>query len=54
MIQRETIPETGMYETVKSTPLIVDDQSTHAIEYRSYLLSMSVFKNPKDILHWFL
>ena len=42
MIQRELVTETGAYETVKSTTSIIDDTSANALEYRSYLLSMSV------------
>ena len=36
MIQRDLIPETGVYETVKSTPSIMDNTYIHVLEYRSY------------------
>ena len=42
MMQRERMTETGAYETVKSTTSRIDDTSANALEYRSYLLSMSV------------
>ena len=41
IMRREQIPYTGAYDTVKSTPSIVYDLSAHAIEYKSYLLSIS-------------
>ena len=43
IIQRERMPAKGAYDTVKSTPSIVDDPYEHVIEYRSYLLSMYFF-----------
>ena len=36
MIHRYIIPATSVYETVNSTPSIVDDPSAHVIEYISY------------------
>ena len=50
MIWREIIAETGVYETVKSTPSSMDDPSVHVLEYRSYLFSVSVVFTLKDIL----
>ena len=35
-IQREKIPATGAYDTVKSTTLIMDYNSANFREYRSY------------------
>ena len=32
---RDIIPTTGVYETVNSTNKIMDNPSTHMIEYRS-------------------
>ena len=34
MTRSEWIPATGAYETVKSTPSSMDDQSAHVLEYR--------------------
>ena len=42
--------DTGAYDTLKSTPLIMDDSYAHVLEYISYWLSMSVFFTLKDIL----
>ena len=50
MMQRNPMPSTGSYDTVKLTPSSMDDPSAHFIEYRSYLLSMSVIFTLKDIL----
>ena len=36
MMQRERMPYTGEYETVKPTPSIVDDPSAHVLEYIPY------------------
>ena len=36
MMQRERIPATGAYDTVKSTPSIMDDPYAHVLEYKSY------------------
>ena len=33
MMQRERMPETGAYETVKSTPSSMDYPSSHVMEY---------------------
>ena len=50
MMQREGIPATGAYATVKSTPSSIYDPSSHVLEYKSYSLSMSVGFNLKYIL----
>ena len=50
MIQRELIPETGAYETVKSTPSGMYNPSARVMEYISHLLSISVFFHLKNIL----
>ena len=36
MIQRYPLPETGMYETLKSTSAIMYDPYAYVIEYSSY------------------
>ena len=38
IMQREQMPATGLYDTVKSTPSSMDDPYAHVIEYKSYLL----------------
>ena len=50
MIWRERIEETGVYETVKSTPSSMYDPYLHILKYRSYLNSISVVFTLKDIL----
>ena len=50
MIQREIMPATGVYETVKSNPSSMDDSSAHVLEYSSYWFSISVILTLKDIL----
>ena len=50
IMRREQIPYTGAYDTVKSTPSIMNDPSEHVLEYRSYWLSMSVVFTLKDIM----
>ena len=37
MLRREWMPATSTYDTMKSTPSIMDDPSAHVLEYRSYL-----------------
>ena len=34
MMRRDQMPETFLYETVKSTNSIIDDPSAHVLEYR--------------------
>ena len=36
MMQRERITDTGAYETLKSTPSIMNDTSAHVMKYISY------------------
>ena len=36
IMRRDHMPETGAYDTVKSTPSSMDDPSVHVLEYRSY------------------
>ena len=36
MMQRERMAATGAYDTVNSTPSIMDDISTHVLKYISY------------------
>ena len=43
MIQRDQIPATGAYVTVKSTTSIVYDTSAHVVFYISYLFSIYLF-----------
>ena len=50
MMQMEHMPDTGAYDTVNSTPSIMDDLSAHVLEYISYWLSMSVVFTLIDIL----
>ena len=50
MMQRDLIPETGAYDTVKFNPSRMDDPYAHVLEYRSYLLSMPVFFTLEYIL----
>ena len=33
MMRRERMPATGEYDTVKSTPSIMDDTSAHFLDY---------------------
>ena len=40
-VQIDLIPETGVYDTVKSIPLSMNDPSAHVMEYMSYLLWIS-------------
>ena len=48
IIQRDLIPETGSYETVKSTPSIMGYPYVQVLEYRSYLLSIYIFYSKRD------
>ena len=50
IIQRCWIPATGAYDALKSTPSSMDYSYAHFLEYRSYLLSMSVVFTLKYIL----
>ena len=50
MMQREQIPDTGAYDTLKSTPSRMDDPSARVFDHKSYLLSMSVIFTLKYIL----
>ena len=50
IIQRERMTDTCEYDTVKSTPSIMDDAYANVIDYRPYLFSMSVFFTLKGIL----
>ena len=54
MIQRERMPDTGAYDTLKSTPSMIDYPSAHVLEYILYLLSMSVFLTVNYILGWII
>ena len=38
MMQREQMPATGEYETMKSNTSIMDDPSAHVMEYIFYCL----------------
>ena len=44
------MPETGVYETVKSTDSSIYDPSEHVLEYSSYWLLISLVFTLKDIL----
>ena len=50
MMRRGRIPETGAYDTVKSTPSSMNDTSAQFLEYISYCLSMTVFLTLEDII----
>ena len=50
MTQRERMPYTGAYDTVKSTTSSMDYPYDHVMDYISYLFSMSVFLTLKYIL----
>ena len=50
IMQIDLMPSTGVYDTVKSSPSIMDDPSAHVLECKSYLLSMSVVFTLKYIL----
>ena len=50
IMRREWMPSTGAYETLKSTPSIMDDQSEHVMEYILYWSSMSGVLTLKYIL----
>ena len=48
--RRNQMTSIGAYDKVVSTSSRMDDPSAHVLEYRYYLLSMSVFFALKDIL----
>ena len=50
MIERDLIPSTGSYGTVKSNNSITDDPYEHVIGYRSYRLLIYVVLNLNEIL----
>ena len=50
IMHRERMPATGAYNTLKSTPSIMDDPYAHVLEYNSDWLSISVVFNLKDIM----
>ena len=50
MIQRDLIPETGVYQKVNSTPSIMNYPSTYVIEYWQYWFSISVALTLRYIL----
>ena len=52
IMQRDIMPATGTYETLNSSPSIMDYPSARALEYRSYWFSISVVFTLKDILGW--
>ena len=50
IIRRYLILAICAYETMNSTPSIMDATSTHVFEYRSYQLLTSVVLTLKDVL----
>ena len=50
MMWRERIPANSLYDTVESTPSIIDDQFSHVLEYESCWFSISVVFTLKYIL----
>ena len=50
IMQTYMMPETGMYDILKSTNSSIDDPSAHVIELSSYWLKMAVVFTLKDIL----